>query len=499
VALLSPPLNNSYWVVPGRVLAGEYPCGPGEDATLTRLQCLLDAGIDCFIDLTEPDELDAYEHLLPGPYASDAVIYLRKPIRDHGLPESAAQMEDILDELDSALDEGRRIYLHCRAGIGRTNLVAGCWLARGGLAGEEALARLNELWRESARARSWPDVPETEAQRDFVRDWRSRRTRSVIANREAPAAGDLRDRYRGLLLGLAAGDALGQATRGQRPGTFAIGDELPGGGPLGLPAGAWADKAAMAMCLAESLVACSGPDAADQIRRYRQWQQEGRWSSTGRCVGISAATTRALATAQWTGNPYAGSHDPARADAEPLARIGPAVAGSLANPPAAIEAAVSCARITHQAPVTLDAVRYFAGLLAGALSGRSKAELLAPLFSPVPGIWDSAPLKPRVRDVAAGSWRRSKPRVLVIGAHAAAGALETALWAFERGGNLQECLVIAASLGGEADSTAAIVGQLAGAHYGAAALPPGWRPVIARGEEIEALADALLEIGRQRA
>jgi ADP-ribosyl-[dinitrogen reductase] hydrolase len=105
-------------------------------------------------------------------------------------------------------------------------------------------------------------------------------------------------------------------------------------------------------------------------------------------------------------------------------------------------------------------------------------------------------LKQRIRNVAAGSWRRSKPRVLVSGANAAAGALEAALWAFERGNSPGECLGIAAGLGREADITAAITGQLAGAHYGAAALPTTWRAVLARGDEIQSLADALFEAGR---
>ena len=501
MASSSPPLPNSYWVVPERLLAGEYPTGRSGEATFERLRRLLDAGIDCFIDLTEPGELASYEDLLPGLYTPKAVTYVRKPIRDHGLPEFEGQMEEILDEVDSALAEGRRIYLHCRAGIGRTNLVAGCWLARGGLGGEAALARLNELWHASSRSKSWPTVPETAAQCAYVRDWRSRVVRAQIpppvVPRAAPplaatgASDDPQDRCRGLLLGLAMGDAIGQSARGERQGVKPVAD-----GSLGLPAGAWSDKTAMALCLAESFIARKGMDADDQLKRYRQWQREGRWSSTGRAVGISLATARALATAQWTGNPYSGSHDPARADAEPLARIGPAVAFGLADPRAAVESAVNCARITHQAPLTLDAVRYFAALLAGALAGASKAELLAPHFSPMPRFWDSVTLKQRVEDTAAGSWRHSKPRAIVSGAHAAAAALEAAMWAFDRGSSPGECIEIAAKLGGDADTTAAIAGQLAGAHYGATALPGAWRAVIARGDEIEALANALGAAGR---
>ena len=484
-----PPLPNSYWIEPGRILAGEYPAGASEEATLGRLRRLFAAGIDCFIDLTEPGELDSYEEFLPGPYARDPVVYLRKPIRDHGLPESPEQMQEILDELDAALAEGRCLYLHCRAGIGRTNLVAGCWFASAGGGGDAALVRLNERWQGSLRSQSWPTVPETEAQSDYVRGWRPLRpTAFAPAPRQAsgaPAqvaspAGDRRDRFRGLLVGLAAGDALGHAAHG-------------------LPAGAWADKTAMALCLAESLVAKKGHDAADQVERYRAWQHAGHWSSTGACIGISAATSRALATAQWTGKPYAGSHDPAHADPEPLARIGPAVAWHLADPRAAIDAAVSAARVTHQAPLTLDAVRYFAAVLAGALAGADKAELLAPMYSPVPGYWDSAPLRTRIAEVAAGSWRGRPPRRLVSGKHAAAAALEAALWAFERGRDLSQCLEAAASHGSDPNTVAAIAGQVAGAHYGASALPSAWRGSLARGAGIEALADALCDAAPGRA
>ncbi|MGB5131174.1 MAG: ADP-ribosylglycohydrolase family protein [Steroidobacteraceae bacterium] len=509
-----PPLPNSYWIVPGQVLAGEYPAGGSGDAAQERLQKLLAAGIDCFIDLTEPGERDGYERLLTGPGSRNAVIYIRKPIRDHGLPKSPEQMEEVLDELDSAVAGGRRVYLHCRAGIGRTNLVAGCWLAGGGLTGEAALARLNELWRQSARSQSWPTVPETEAQREYVRGWQSSRPRMAVAPRApaatahapaavrpqapAPASADPRDRCRGLLLGLAIGDAIGQPARGQRSGAAAAGNALAGGGPLGLPAGAWSDKTAMALCLAESFTARKCMDAPDQLQRYRQWQREGRWSSTGQCVGISKATTRALATAQWTGNPFSGSHDPARADAEPLARIGPAVAFAIAHPREAIELAVACARVTHQAPLTLDAVRYFAALLAGALAGATKHELLAPHFSPVPGLWEAIKLKERVNEVAAGSWRLGKPRTKLTGAQGAARALEGTLWAFERGASPGECLGIAAGLGGDADVRAAMVGQLAGAHYGVAAMPEAWLGALARGTEIAAMADALFEADRRQ-
>jgi hypothetical protein len=123
------PLRNSHWIEPGRLLAGEHPSGDGARATKKRIGKLLDAGIDCFLDLTEPGELDAYETFLVKAERGREILYLRRPIRDHGVPISDDAMREILEALEGALAEGRKVYLHCRAGIGRTNLVAGCWMA----------------------------------------------------------------------------------------------------------------------------------------------------------------------------------------------------------------------------------------------------------------------------------------------------------------------------------------------------------------------------------
>jgi ADP-ribosylglycohydrolase len=471
------PLRNCHWIEPGRLLAGEHPTGDGERATRKRIARLIDAGIDCFFDLTEPDELDSYEPLLARAARGREISYLRRPLPDHGLPGSDAVMDEILATLDGVLQDGRIVYLHCRAGIGRTNLVAGCWMAARHGAGATALEELNRRWRDNARSRTWPIVPETTAQEQFVRTW----PRTAVAAQAAlpvtvaPATAlDLRDRVRGMLLGLAAGDALGHAIHG-------------------LPAGAWSDKTAMALCLAESLASQDGPDAVDQVARYAEWQRAGTWSSTGSCVGISAATSRALASAQWSGNPFAGSHDPVHADAEPLARIGPAVAWFHASPGAAIDAAVNGARVTHQAPVTLDAIRLLAALLFGALAGAGKDTLLSADFSPDAEAFDPGSLRPPLRELAAGAWRGRRPRRLLRGKLAAVAALESALSAFEGADSLAQALEAAASRPGDAATATAIAGQVAGAYYGAQSLPAEMRATLARADEIEALADRLVD------
>jgi ADP-ribosyl-[dinitrogen reductase] hydrolase len=504
-AAATPP--GTYWVEPERFLAGAYPGHVDPAYAAARIQALIALGIDRFIDLTEPDELPPYEALLPAVTGRDGhpVRYSRHPIADHGLPRDVAQMRRILDELDKALATGRRVYLHCRAGIGRTGTVAGCFLARRLGSGPEALEALARLWRLGGRDRDWPRTPETEPQFAYVRDWLqaaagSRRREPAT---EAPAvavAGDvtdhLRDRYRGLVLGLVLGDALAAPAQHQRPGRFTPLADLLGGGPHELPRGAWSDDAALALLLAESLIERAGFDARDFLARLVRWQREGYRSATGQCVGISAATARAIAQAQWSGKPFAGSHDPAKVDKEPLPRAAIAAAFALSDPTAAIALAAEVARPTHQAPLVLDACRYVAALAVGALQGVAREQLLAPHFAPVPGFWQRQPLRREVAEVAGGSWRR--PGFVPVADGSAVDALALALWALARGTQYRDTVLAAVNLGLDADVNGALVGALAGALYGAAALPPHWTASLAHGRQLSGGADDLLAAALSR-
>ncbi len=169
------PLESTYWVVPGRLLVGEHPGSRSRAQSMERLRRFLEAGVTCFIDLTEPGEAPAYEMLLPFETpAGQRVEYLREPIMDHGVPADRETMGRILAMLDGALDAGHRVYLHCRAGIGRSATVAGCWLAeRNATGGAGALDELAGAWQQAAQARYWPSVPETPEQAEFVRSWQA--------------------------------------------------------------------------------------------------------------------------------------------------------------------------------------------------------------------------------------------------------------------------------------------------------------------------------------
>lgn len=166
------PIPDSYWVQPGRLLAGEYPGAADEDEARAKLAHLMDAGITAFVDLTELGEYDLNPYV---PYlaelASDRGVMLthrRAAIRDASAPTHGRMLE-ILDLIDELLARGENVYVHCYGGRGRTGTVIGCHLVRGGLTGEQALAQI-AAWR-----RGTPDgryrSPETERQRQMVLSW----------------------------------------------------------------------------------------------------------------------------------------------------------------------------------------------------------------------------------------------------------------------------------------------------------------------------------------
>lgn len=479
------PLPNSYWVRPGHLLAGEYPGSPDDEEMAERLALLVAAGLDSFFDLTEPGEREPYSGALPA-----GIEYQRLPIEDHGLPHSADYMAEIVAALGRALAAGRKAYVHCRAGIGRTGMVVACHLIAAGRTPEDALAELNRLWKQCGRSSQWRRVPETEEQRDFVLQQGAAVARLVAGEEPLPeeaalgAARRLRSRFQGALVGLAVGDALAAPTQMLKRGSFAPVHDLIGGGNYDLPRGAWTDDTAMALCLAESLLERHGFDARDQVERYTLWQQQGHLSATGQCIGITASVARALAVAKWRRQTFAGSHDPAQLDPEPLARIAPAVMFWFADLPVAIARAADAARITCQAPEVLAACRLLASMLHGALSGQSKEQLLQP-----------PELRPggsgRLPTILAGSYRRKTPETLRP-AGDALDLLEAALWAFQAHSTFREGALAVANLGGSSDLIGAIHGQLAGAHYGLLAIPLAWRHSLGRVREIEELADRLL-------
>ena len=481
-------MPNSYWVIPGRIAAGEYPGAKDPDEAAARLRTLLLAGIDHFIDLTGPaDRLEPYAAIAADEARrlSRQMEHERHPVVDLGVPGSPREMADILDAFDDALDDGRTVYLHCWGGVGRTGTVVGCWLVRHGRTGDEALGQIAEWWRGMEKAYRQPRSPETPEQHAYVREW-------TEPSREDSPVDEIstRDRFRGCLLGLAAGDALGTTLEFKSPGTFEPIDDMVGGGPFNLQPGQWTDDTSMALCLATSLIEQGGFDARDQMERYVRWWREGYMSSTGRCFDIGGTVRSALTRFERDGEPHAGSTEPNSAGNGSLMRLAPVAMYFASDPAAAIRMAADSSRTTHGAQGAVDACRYFAGLLVGALEGVDKQTLLSPGYCPVEGLWEREALAEEIARIADGSFKDRNPPE-IRGTGYVVQSLEAALWAFHHSNGFREGALLAANLGADADTTAAIYGQIAGAYYGVDGIPAEWRDQLTMAAEITSLADSL--------
>jgi ADP-ribosyl-[dinitrogen reductase] hydrolase len=304
---------------------------------------------------------------------------------------------------------------------------------------------------------------------------------------------DMRKRYRGSLLGLATGDALGTTLEFRRPGSFTPIDDMVGGGPFGLEPGQWTDDTSMALCLAESLVACQGFDPRDQLKRYVRWYREGHLSSTGDCFDIGNTVRDALLRFERTRDPYSGPTHPRSAGNGSIMRLAPVPLFYGQNGREAVEMSGESSRTTHGTRAAVDACRYFGALLWGAVNGVDKETLLSGRYEPAGRCWDEAPLVDEIDEIAAGSFKHREPPD-IIGSGYVVKSLEAALWAFHRSESFREGCLLAVNLGDDADTTGAVYGQLAGAYYGENGVPESWRARLANRELIETLAEQLLDL-----
>jgi ADP-ribosylglycohydrolase len=299
-------------------------------------------------------------------------------------------------------------------------------------------------------------------------------------------------RYLGALTGLATGDAVGTTLEFARPGTFEPVTDLCGGGPFNLHPGEWTDDTSMALCLAESLIHCGGFDPHDQMRRYLRWWEEGYLSATGSCFDIGNTVAGALDRFRMYDEPYSGSLDPSRAGNGSLMRLAPISMRWRSRPADTARFAELSSRTTHAAEEAVDACRYFAVVLAGALAGSSREAILAPDYPPLRAISRERALAPAIAEIAAGTFRHREPPE-IRGSGYVVHTLEAALWAVHRARDFRDGLLRVVNLGEDADTTGAVYGQLAGALFGVEAIPRAWREQLVMREVIERYARSLLE------
>ena len=296
---------------------------------------------------------------------------------------------------------------------------------------------------------------------------------------------NLDERFRGCLIGLACGDAVGTTVEFSPRGTFEPMTDMVGGGPFGLQPGEWTDDTSMALCLAASLTETGTFDPGDQMDRYCRWYRDGYMASNGRCFDIGGTVGAALTRYQKSGDPIAGSEDPHTAGNGSLMRLAPVPMLYFDDEETAVRLSGESSKTTHGAREAVEACRLFGWMLVRALAGAAKEEILR---GPVPSSLGLS--EPGLQPIADGAYQ-SKPESEIFGTGYVVAALEAALWCFYRTDDFASAILKAANLGDDADTTAAITGQIAGAFYGLEGIPPSWRARLAHYVLIEGLADDL--------
>lgn len=296
---------------------------------------------------------------------------------------------------------------------------------------------------------------------------------------------DLEDRAVGCLLGLAIGDALGTTLEFSERDAGPVVTDFAGGGPFRLGPGQWTDDTSMALCLADSLLASGCFDARDLLERFVAWYRQGHNSVTGQCFDIGLTTRAALQDFERDGRLEAGPEDIWQSGNGSLMRLAPVAIFRAGDPEGAAALAAQQSRTTHPSPLAHDACSFYALLLTDALAGRPKDALLAPRA------W---PGSAEVGSIAAGGWR-AKNRGDISSSGYVIHTLEAALWCVGRADDFAEAVLLAANLGDDSDTVAAVTGQLAGALCGLSGIPERWSSRVAWSSEIADRARRLLVAG----
>lgn len=289
----------------------------------------------------------------------------------------------------------------------------------------------------------------------------------------------LLDRIKGALVGLACGDAVGTTLEFKARGSFEPITDMVGGGPFKLEVGQWTDDTSMALCLAHSLLSQKRFDPVDQMNRYCNWYQHGYMSSNGKCFDIGITVSNALRNYLNTKEPYSGSVDEYSSGNGSIMRLSPIPIFFHNNYEDCIKYAGESSRTTHGSDECVDSCRLFTSLLFNAFRASDKLSIFANNTY--------QPYCKKVISIANKDFLKFDYSQLT-GSGYVIESLESALWCFMKGESFEDCILLAANIGNDADTTAAICGQLAGAYYGFSNIPSHWRSSITMATEIEDLA-----------
>jgi ADP-ribosyl-[dinitrogen reductase] hydrolase len=293
-----------------------------------------------------------------------------------------------------------------------------------------------------------------------------------------------RQRAIGSLLGLAVGDALGTTLTGKDRDTHQPITDMVGGGPHDLRPGEWTNDVSMALALSASLLKYGEIDESDLMIRFWNVARRGEYSCAGKPMAVDPIIIDAIRRWERVGNPIAGSVDPETAGDGSLVRVAPIAIRFWRDWDRLREAAERQSRVTHGAVEAIHSCIAFAEILANAIEGQTKEQVLRT---------GQTRLAPAVQRVVDGSWK-GKSRDEIRSPGRGFDTLEAALWCFDRTDSFEGAVLLAANLGSDADTVTAVTGQLAGAFYGALAIPESFLATLAWRDRIEQVAEDLFDV-----
>jgi ADP-ribosyl-[dinitrogen reductase] hydrolase len=451
---------------PGKVQPGAMSGSWNRDLGLD-LDAIAKWGAVAVVTLVEDHELVTLKvNTMGKEVRARHMDWFHLPIPDVSVPDAAFEQQwaGVAPDLMQRLRAGFDVLVHCKGGLGRAGTIAARLMIGMGVPADQAVKAVRAVR---------PGAIETSAQ-----------LAHVMAQTPEPetSAAAIRNRAIGALVGLAVGDAVGTTLEFKTRDTYPALTDMIGGGPFGLQPGEWTDDTAMALALADSLKQNPALDEKDLMQRFVDWHAKGSYSCTGHCFDIGITTRQALARWQKTGVPFAGSTDPMSAGNGSLMRLAPVAIRHFNDRAMLRDVAARQSRTTHAAPEAIDACVAYAEVLADAIAGARRSEVLR---------HHNAGYAGKIGPILQGSWR-GKPRADIRASGYVAHALEASLWSVARTGDFRGAVLLAANLGDDADTTGAIAGQLAGALYGASGIPQTWRDKLAWCDRLTKAAEALL-------
>lgn len=437
----------------------------------TDIQAISDWGATSLVSLIEDHEIEALQvRGLEAECQLHGIDWLHMPIPDVSSPTDKFEAEWLTggEGLRSRLRNGFNVVVHCKGGLGRAGTITARLLVELGADPEDAIQRVRV-----AR----PGAIETLEQERHVQG-----IRPISERLPSTTIDTIRDRALGALFGLAVGDAIGTTVEFEQRGSFNPVTDMVGGGPFNLKPGEWTDDTSMALCLADSLIVHDGLDERDLLGRFCRWFRDGENSVTGRCFDIGNVTATALTRFEQTGDIHAGPTVKMTAGNGSLMRLSPVALRYWNDPDRLKDAARRQSYTTHGAQEAVDGCEAFSTILAAAIHGKPLTDVLSPSYDHL--------LCDGVQAIINGSWK-GKHRDAIRSSGYVLHSLEAALWCVGSSGSFSEAVLKAVNLGDDADTTAAITGQLAGAFYGLSGIPERCRQMLAWNDRIEGLADRL--------